>query len=85
MKFDWNEYYILAKWLVDTESNRSSNTVINSNAVLRCIISRAYYSAHCQASKYLRKYEGLIWLPKYQMGTHEWVLNCFLKDSLKKY
>ncbi len=64
MKFDWLEYYDLAKELADVNSTNSGDSSDNpksnnpkskiSEAKLRSSISRAYYSAFCTARNYLR-------------------------------
>ncbi|MBW4668791.1 MAG: HEPN domain-containing protein [Cyanomargarita calcarea GSE-NOS-MK-12-04C] len=64
MKFDWLEYYDLAKELADVNSTNSGDSSDNpksnnpkskiSEAKLRSSISRAYYGAFCTARNYLR-------------------------------
>jgi uncharacterized protein (UPF0332 family) len=44
MKFDWSEYFYLAKELAET----------SEEAELRSAVSRAYYSAFCLARNYWR-------------------------------
>lgn len=61
MKFDWLEYYDLAKELADINSNNSGDSAKNpksqiSEAKLRSSIGRAYYAAFCIARNYLRDF-----------------------------
>jgi uncharacterized protein (UPF0332 family) len=46
-EFDWREYLNLAKFLLDLKSSG-----ISKEALYRCAVSRAYYSAFCWARNY---------------------------------
>ena len=46
-EFDWREYLNLAKFLLDLKSSR-----ISKEALYRCAVSRAYYSAFCWERNY---------------------------------
>lgn len=83
MKFDWLEYHKLARGIIDVHIGHQSDIIIDRDAILRCAISRAYYSAHCQANKYLNS-KGLYWSKDLQVTTHQWVINCFSNTSTNK-
>jgi uncharacterized protein (UPF0332 family) len=52
-EFDWREYLNLAKFLLCLES-----LVISKEALYRCAVSRAYYSAFCWARNYAQRNLG---------------------------
>jgi len=52
MRFDWTKYLTLAQDQVKLSKGHT-----NKEALLRCAISRAYYSAFCNARNYLRDFE----------------------------
>lgn len=52
MSFNWTKYLILAQDQVALSKGHE-----NREALLRCAISRAYYSAFCNARNYLRDFE----------------------------
>lgn len=59
MKFNWSEYYDLAKELADANLINPGDSANNpkskvSEAKLRSSISRSYYGAFCTARNYLR-------------------------------
>jgi hypothetical protein len=83
MKFDWLEYHNLARGIINVHINNQSEIIIDHDAILRCAISRAYYSAHCQANKYLNL-EGLYWSKDLKIASHQWVINCFSNFSTTK-
>lgn len=88
MKFNWSEYNILAQEIIKIPANQQCDiTLINHDAILRCAISRAYYSAHCEAKKYLKEFEGLTYTKEDRtkgVATHQWVLNQF-NEALRAY
>lgn len=49
MSFDWMKYLTLAQ-----EWAELSKGHVNREALLRCVISRAYYAAFCKARNHLR-------------------------------
>lgn len=49
MNFDWAKYLTLAQELAALSKGHT-----NKEALLRCVISRAYYAAFCKARNYLR-------------------------------
>lgn len=52
MPFDWGEYLALAEALAQ------GRTPTNQEAVLRSVISRAYYAAYCYARNHARDLQG---------------------------
>ena len=52
-EFDWREYLNLAKFLLDLKSSG-----ISKEALYRCAVSRAYYSAFCWARNYAQRNLG---------------------------
>jgi uncharacterized protein (UPF0332 family) len=48
--FDWREYLNLAKFLLDLKTSE-----VSKEALYRCAISRAYYSAFCWARNYAQR------------------------------
>jgi uncharacterized protein (UPF0332 family) len=52
-EFDWREYLNLAKFLLDLKSSE-----VSKEALYRCAISRAYYSAFCWARNYAQRNLG---------------------------
>ena len=49
MSFDWAKYLTVAQELAALSEGH-----INREALLRCVISRAYYAAFCKSRNYLR-------------------------------
>ena len=52
-EFDWREYLNLAKFLLDLRGSG-----ISKEALYRCAVSRAYYSAFCWARNYAQRNLG---------------------------
>jgi uncharacterized protein (UPF0332 family) len=52
-EFDWREYLNLAKFLLNLEISK-----ISEEALYRCAVSRAYYSAFCWARNYAQRNLG---------------------------
>jgi uncharacterized protein (UPF0332 family) len=77
MKFDWIEYNALAKELVKT----NDACLIKPEANWRCAISRAYYSAFCEARKYLDEVEGIKIRPAERGSVHQLVIAEFINES----
>ena len=76
MKFDWSEYFYLAKEL--TETSKESE--------LRSAVSRAYYSAFCLARNYLRdiqQYPTLWRNITYDINAHKYVAEKFIYNQSK--
>ena len=76
MKFDWSEYFYLAKELAET----------SKEAELRSAVSRAYYSAFCLARNYLRDIQQYpqLWLKKtYELDAHQYVAEKFIYNQSK--
>ena len=76
MKFDWSEYFNLAKELAET----------SEEAELRSAVSRAYYSAFCLARNYLRDIEQDPRLSRnktYDINVHEYVAKEFIHHQPK--
>jgi uncharacterized protein (UPF0332 family) len=76
MKFDWSEYFYLAKELADT----------SKEAELRSAVSRAYYSAFCLARNYLRDIQQYpkLWHNKtYDINAHQYVAEKFIYNQSK--
>ena len=76
MKFDWSEYFNLAKELAKT----------SEEAELRSAVSRAYYSAFCLARNYLRDIEQDPRLSRnktYDIKVHEYVAKEFIHHQPK--
>ncbi|MUG95962.1 DNA-binding protein [Scytonema sp. UIC 10036] len=88
MKFDWSTYLDIAQNLLDEVNNSldQSSTLINTEAKIRCSISRAYYSVFCLARNYLRDVEGdvsLINWKAYNINVHQYVIEEFKKSKNK--
>ena len=76
MKFDWSEYFNLAKELAET----------SKEAELRSAVSRAYYSAFCLARNYLRDIQldpRLSWHKTYDINAHQYVAEEFIYHQSK--
>ncbi len=76
MKFDWSEYFNLAKELAET----------SKEAELRSAVSRAYYSAFCLARNYLRDIQQYpkLWHNKtYDINAHQYVAEKFIYNQSK--
>jgi len=75
MKFDWEEYFNLAKELAGT----------TEEAKLRSAVSRAYYSAFCLARNYLRDIEQDPKLSHNQtdINVHKYVADEFIHHKSK--
>ena len=76
MKFDWEEYFNLAKELAGT----------TEEAKLRSAVSRAYYSAFCLARNYLRDIQQdprLSWHKTYDINAHQYVAEKFIYNQSK--
>jgi uncharacterized protein (UPF0332 family) len=76
MKFDWSEYFNLAKELAET----------SKEAELRSAVSRAYYSAFCLARNYLRDIQQgpKLWRQKtYEINAHQYVAEKFIYNQSK--
>lgn len=76
MKFDWSEYFNLAKDLAET----------SEEAELRSAVSRAYYSAFCLARNYLRdiqQYPRLWRNITYDINAHKYVAEKFIYNQSK--
>ena len=74
MKFDWSEYFNLAKELAET----------SKEAELRSAVSRAYYSAFCLARNYLRDIQQDPRLSRnktYDINVHEYVAKEFIHNQ----
>jgi len=78
MKFDWSEYFNLAKELAET----------SEEAELRSAVSRAYYSAFCLARNYLRdiQQDPKLWRQKtYDINAHQYVAEKFIYNQSKSH
>ena len=76
MKFDWSEYFNLAKELAET----------SKEAELRSAVSRAYYSAFGLARNYLRDIQQYprLWRNKtYDINAHQYVAEKFIYNQSK--
>ncbi|MEG4288229.1 HEPN domain-containing protein [Microcoleus sp. C2C3] len=76
MKFDWEEYFNLAKELAAT----------TEEAKLRSAISRAYYSVFCLARNYLRDIQQDPRLSRnktYDINDHQYVAEEFIHNPSK--
>ena len=76
MKFDWSEYFNLAKELAET----------SEEAKLRSAVSRSYYSAFCLARNYLRDIEQDPTLSRnktYGINVHKYVADEFIHHQSK--
>ena len=76
MKFDWSEYFNLAKELAGT----------TEEAKLRSAVSRAYYSAFCLARNYLRDIQQDPRLSRnktYDINVHKYVADEFIHHKSK--
>jgi uncharacterized protein (UPF0332 family) len=76
MKFDWSEYFNLAKELAET----------SEEAKLRSAVSRAYYSAFCLARNYLRDIPQKPRLSRnktYDINPHQDVAENFIHHQSK--
>ena len=74
MKFDWLEYFNLAKELAET----------SKEAELRSAVSRAYYSAFCLARNYLRDIQQDPRLSRnktYDINDHQYVAEEFIHNQ----
>jgi uncharacterized protein (UPF0332 family) len=71
MGFDWAKYLTLAQEQVELSKKHT-----NKDALLRCAISRAYYSAFCNARNYLRDFEKAKGLGK-SSKVHQLVIDQF--------
>lgn len=72
MKFDWSEYFNLAKELIDSDTNEAKQ---------RSSISRAYYAAFCLARNYLRDYLEI--KPRSDENKHKFVAEKFQHHDRK--
>lgn len=80
MNSDWNwiEYNILAEQMLNIATQKPYDfNLVSTNAIYRCAVSRAYYSAHCQAINYLDNIESTTPLKKDTGSIHQWVINEF--------
>jgi len=77
MKFDWIEYNALAKEIIKI----NDTCLIKPEASWRCAISRAYYSAFCEARKYLDKFEGIQIRQAERVSVHQRVIDEFINES----
>lgn len=75
-KFNWKDYYDLANELANTHPGKLASS---KEAVLRTVISRAYYGAFIEARNYLRDKEGKH--PDNKSQTHDFVARQFLSDK----
>ena len=76
MKFDWSDYFNLAKELAET----------SEEAEFRSAVSRAYYSAFCLARNYLRDIQQYpkLWRQKtYEINVHKYVAEKFIYNQSK--
>lgn len=76
MKFDWEEYFNLAKELAGT----------TEEAKLRSAVSRAYYSVFCLARNYLRDIQQDPRLSRnktYDINDHQYVAEEFIHNQSK--
>jgi uncharacterized protein (UPF0332 family) len=76
MKFDWSEYFNLAKELAET----------SKEAELRSAVSRAYYSAFCLARNYLRDIQQGPRFSRnktYDINVHQYVADEFVHHQSK--
>ncbi|MEG4171823.1 MULTISPECIES: hypothetical protein [unclassified Microcoleus] len=76
MKFDWEEYFNLAKELAET----------TEEAKLRSAVSRAYYSVFCLARNYLRDIQQDPRLSRnktYDINDHQYVAEEFIHNQSK--
>ncbi len=91
MKFDWLEYYDLAKELAGINSSNSENSANSSKsqisqAKLRSSISRAYYATFCIARNYLR---DVLFVPRLSrarsgdVNEHQYVADEFQHNNGK--
>lgn len=72
MSFEWTEYLGLAQEL----AGQSVTIQPEPEARYRTSISRAYYSAYCQARNYLRS-RGIHIPPPHEVNVHRYVINKF--------
>jgi hypothetical protein len=63
MAFDWQDYIEVSRFL-----QRQTTSGVNSEAVLRSALSRAYYGAFCHARNYARDWLGF--RPRYEGDDH---------------
>jgi len=75
MRFDWAKYLTLAREQVELSKKHT-----NKEALLRCAISRAYYSAFCSARNYLRDVEKAKGLGK-SSKVHQVVIDQFADST----
>jgi uncharacterized protein (UPF0332 family) len=76
MKFDWIEYNALAKEIIKI----NDTCLIQPEASWRCAISRAYYSAFCEARKYLDEVEGIQIRQAERGSVHKQVIDEFMNS-----
>jgi uncharacterized protein (UPF0332 family) len=78
MIFNWREYNTLAKEITKIPTKTIDISIIDCEASWRCAIGRAYYSAFCEARKYLDEIEELTAsIEEEKKGIHQWVINKF--------
>jgi hypothetical protein len=74
--WDWAEYNTLAQQMLNIVAQQPFNfSLVSNDAIYRCIVSRAYYSAHCQSVKYLGDVESDF--PLTDVSIHVWTINRF--------
>ncbi len=77
MKFDWSEYFILAKNL----AGKTTPTLPTEEAKLRSSMSRAYYAVHRTAHNFLRDIEKDSNLPA-SGEAHTYIITKFRASSI---
>ena len=77
MRFDWYQFLLLARELLNMRTLRSLRA-----ALQRTAISRAYYAAFSTARKYLREVEGVNTI---RQDAHQFVINYFLNSTDSDY
>jgi hypothetical protein len=76
--WDWAEYNTLAQQMVNIVAKKPYDfNLVSEDAIYRCVIGRAYYSAHCQAANYLENIEFTTPLRKDIVSIHQWVIDKF--------
>jgi uncharacterized protein (UPF0332 family) len=81
-EFNWTEYNTLANELSKISTSEPFDIAsITYQASLRCAISRAYYSAFCEARKYLDEIESVQIRQSERGSVHKLVLNEFINES----
>jgi uncharacterized protein (UPF0332 family) len=73
-EFDWREYLNLAKFLLGLKSSE-----ISKEALYRCAVSRAYYSAFCWARNYAQRNLGF--KPTKKTEDHKLVREILAKEG----